>query len=280
MPRILFLGQKPVGEAAWELLRSAGSPALDIAGVVSNADDQRVWWRSNRVFESRGDVPFLDNVRRVEDELVELIRVQRIDTLLSVQHPWIIGKRVLDAVGGRAINVHNAPLPAYRGFNAVNHALLNGEASFACTAHWMVPEVDDGEIAFEYVFPIATDETALSLYAKAHHAALRLVSEVVERLADGRPLPRRESRGVSRFFARDSIAGLRTVAGGSPAELGRTARAFYFPPFEPAHLAVDGKTYLLPAHHALVASWAPVDWRSLHHRMLDHVEPELGGEFR
>jgi methionyl-tRNA formyltransferase len=279
MPRVLVLAQKPVGEAAWELIRSAPASGVEVVGVVSNAEAGVVWWRSNRVFESRGVVPFLGNRERAEDELIGLIREQRVDVLLSVQHPWILTARVLESVD-HAINFHNAPLPAYRGFNAVNHALLDSEPSFACTAHWMVPEVDEGEIAFEYVFPIAPEETAFSLYAKAHLAALRIFAEAIERLSDGRPIPRRELTGANRFFPRDSIAGLRTVRGGDAAELARRARAFYFPPFEPAHLEADGTTYLLPSHYALVASWGLADWRSVYERMLEHVEPELGGELR
>ena len=244
--RAVFLGQKPVGEAAWDRLRDLGQPELEVAAVCSNADPLRPWWRSARVYETRGDTVFIDNRSRNTEELARVIDELGINLILSVQHPWILEPEILGRVD-YALNLHSAKLPAYRGFNAVNHAILNGDRTFTCTAHHMAEAVDAGDVAFECLFALDPVDTALSLYAKCHHATLALFDEILHRLVEGLPIPRRPLVGEEHFYPRGSIEALRRVERPETDELERKARAFYFPPFEPAFVAVGTrKLYVLP----------------------------------
>lgn len=246
-PRILFLGQKPVGEAAWRYLRQEEqrTGAFEVVGVCSNRSSDAVWWGTNQIHQERGDVPFVDNAERNNDLLLKCIQEQSVDTLLCVQHPWILPRALLEAVSFRAINFHNAKLPEYKGYNAVNHAILNGDETFTCTAHWMSEEVDVGEICYEAVFAIEPIDTALSLYAKGYHACLELCRAVVCELGDLDRLPRRPATGQHAFYPRRSIESLRAIAPGD--DVDRKARAFFFPPFEPAFWPTRGrKVHALP----------------------------------
>jgi methionyl-tRNA formyltransferase len=245
--RILFLGQKPFGEAAWEVLRKVAGGVLEASAIATNARSEDVWWKSNAIFNTNAGIPCVDNRTRNNAWLLKAIELHKINFILSVQHSWILPKPVLQAVEYRAINFHNAKLPRYRGYNAVNHAILNGDREFACTAHWMVDEVDQGEVALEGVFDIAPEDTALSLYAKCHHVGLALFKTVLAALTSGKALPHRRLEGPEGFYPRDSIAPLRKVMDAASPELELKARAFYFPPFEPAYLVRDQrKIYLLP----------------------------------
>jgi methionyl-tRNA formyltransferase len=247
--RILYLGQKPVGEAAWARLRTREREGFRVVAVCSNADAERVWWRSNEVFRTRGPLPFVDNAERNEDELAAAMDDLAVNTIVCVHHPWILSGGLLERVGREAYTFHSAKLPDYRGFNAVNHALLNGDLAFTCTAHRMAREVDAGAILLEARFPIAADETALSLYAKAQQATLLIFDELVGRLLDARPFRERPVLGAGTFYPRSSIEGLREIR--QPSESERKARAFYFPPFEPAYVVEDGrKRHVLPAEAA------------------------------
>lgn len=245
---MLFLGQKPFGEAAWTRLREAAGGGLAIVGVMTNTRPDQGWWGTCGVMASRGDVPVIDNAKRNTEALLALIAENRPDTILSVQHPWILPPEVPAAVGYRAINFHNARLPDYRGHNAVNHALLAGDTEFTCTAHWMVDEVDSGDIAFECSFSIAADETALSLYGKAVQAGLRVFDAVLRCLLEGQPIPRRPARPGGRLFPRHSTASLRRIEDPGLPEMDTKARAFFFPPFEPAYVEQHGRrVYVLPS---------------------------------
>ena len=56
-----------------------------------------------------------------------------------------------------ALNLHNAPLPKYRGVNPINWALNNSEKSHGVTIHQITPGVDDGPIFGQIEFPIDPD---------------------------------------------------------------------------------------------------------------------------
>jgi len=245
--RILLLGQKRFGESAWCELKNSTYAGLETMAVCTNYDPDRVWWNSNRIFLDRGDIQSVDNNMRNDDALLDIIKKKKIDLILSVQHPWILSDEVLRAVNYNAINFHNAKLPEYKGYNATNHAILNMETSFVCTAHWMNKEVDAGELVFESSFELTGDETSVSLYAKSFHAGMMLFRKVLLWLSKGKELPRkRMDMAAGHFYPRSSIEKLREIETGEQIDL--KARAFYFPPFEPAYrLSDSGKVYCLPA---------------------------------
>lgn len=247
MRRVMFLGQKQFGECAWDLLREREGAGYQVVALVSNASRDAVWWNSARIWETRGGRAFVDNAARNEEAILRAVRELGVDTLLCVQHAWVLSAQVLEAVGYNAINFHNARLPDYRGYNAVNHALLNGDPTFTCTGHWMADRVDAGDVACEAVFRVHPDETAVSLYAKCHHAGLRAFQAVLDRLEQMESLPRRPLAGEGTFYSRRSSEALRDATGCTPEEQALRARAFFFPPFEPAYVRADGrKVYLLP----------------------------------
>lgn len=251
MHSILFLGQKPIGEHCFDILLEH-CPPLNVAAAVSNGSPDAVWWKSARVRERAGasGMAFIDNRERNEDAIVELVRDHAIDTIISVQHSWILPARILDAVKGRAFNLHNAKLPDYKGYNACNHALLNRDKTFTSTIHWMVPQVDAGSLAFEETFPIEEDETAFSLYRKAEQAGIRAFGRLVKSLAAKQEIPATPMLGSGTFHARSSIDELRRIANpADPDEVSLKARAFHFPPFEPAYVLEGGrKRYVTPDH--------------------------------
>ncbi|MDQ3919766.1 MAG: hypothetical protein M3348_14965 [Acidobacteriota bacterium] len=247
MRKILFLGQKPVAEVAWDHLRRGEGGGYRVAAVCSNRQAESVWWQSNRIHHSSRGIPFIDNSSRNEQILIDTIRQCGIDTIVCMQHPWILSGDVLASVGYNALNFHHAKLPDYRGYNAVNHAILNREEKFTCTMHWMTDEVDRGEIALEATFDITAADTAISLYAKSHVASLRLFERLISLLGGSGEIPRRPMAGAGRFYSRQSIEPLREIKDFSGDEAEVKARAFFFPPFEPAFLGRrGGKLYVLP----------------------------------
>lgn len=54
----------------------------------------------------------------------------------------------------KIINIHNGPLPKYRGVSPINWALKNDELSHGVTIHEITPGVDDGPIISQVVFSI------------------------------------------------------------------------------------------------------------------------------
>lgn len=246
-PRILFLGQKPIGEAC---LKALLENSLAPVSIVTNRDTERVWWKSSFIWETGQElnIPLLDNDRRRTDALLKIMHATAPDVLLSVQHQWILPAEILSGVP-RAFNLHLAPLPSYKGYNCFNHAILNREENYGVTLHHIAPEVDAGPTAYEERFAIAPRETAKSLYEKSFAAGLRIFRALLSDLLDERPVPSIAQSGVEHFYSRESLESFREVANdAAPEEKDRRARAFYFPPFDGAFMREGGhKVFLSPS---------------------------------
>jgi len=112
--------------------------------------------------------------------LADRLRSQRADLLLNVHSLHIVHEAVLAAPRLGAFNLHPGPLPRYAGLNAVSWAIYRGERTHGVTIHKMEPKIDTGEIAYQSIFPIAKDETALSLSFKCIRQGVALMLQLLE----------------------------------------------------------------------------------------------------
>ncbi len=74
---------------------------------------------------------------------------------------------------GRMVNIHPSLLPLYRGLDTHARALAAGDTEHGCTVHWVVPELDAGEIIEQVRVPILPGDDAAMLAARvlaAEHA--------------------------------------------------------------------------------------------------------------
>ena len=243
--KIAFLGDRLIARRVLELMRSdAFRSRFDIACFVSGRD----------LLDAFKDLAtpecvFLENNARHNDAIRDAIEAHDIKALISIQHNWVLGCEVLDAVGGRAFNLHNAKLPEYKGYNSISHALLNGDPIFTSTLHWMAKEVDSGPVIFEEVTEVSTDDSAYSLYPKTVDRALHAVTKLLSALSEGAELPSRPmEQGVGKFYGRDDIkAHLDVTDVADPRDLRRIVQSVFFPPYNVAFKRVAGqRVYLLP----------------------------------
>jgi hypothetical protein len=89
------------------------------------------------------------------------------DLAVSVFYDKILPASFIERCG-RILNVHNGPLPRYRGVSPINWALKNEERSHGVTIHEITPGIDDGPIVaqLEYSIYPAIDEVD-EVYARA-----------------------------------------------------------------------------------------------------------------
>ena len=84
------------------------------------------------------------------------------------------------------LNVHPSLLPRWRGAAPVERAIMAGDAETGVTIHQTVRELDAGPIAAQEAFPIAADDDAGAVFARAADVAASLLDDV---LADPRFRP-------------------------------------------------------------------------------------------
>jgi len=154
--RIILLSRGELGLYCYHLLKRYG---FEVCAVVSNnsyAHLSQPYLFSQAIID---DIPFVSNDKRNEEELIRIIKAKKVEYLLSVQHIWVLSKKVLNLVKG-AYNIHNAKLPNYKGYYSISHAILNGDKTYTSTVHYMAPKVDSGDIIFEKTIEIAQTDTA------------------------------------------------------------------------------------------------------------------------
>jgi methionyl-tRNA formyltransferase len=83
------------------------------------------------------------------------------------------------------INVHYAPLPAYRGQANVNWALLNGEPTAAISIHVLELELDAGNVLFQEMVNIRPTDTVADLYARLNDMQRQHLGATVLRFLSG-----------------------------------------------------------------------------------------------
>ncbi|MFT4085830.1 MAG: formyltransferase family protein [Gordonia sp. (in: high G+C Gram-positive bacteria)] len=157
----------------------------------------------------------------------------------SINNPAILRSPLLDS-GIAFYNIHNGPLPAYRGIPevAVMHAILNGESSYAATLHRVDAGIDTGDVVDVEEFPIGSDDG----FAQVMMAGLRACHTLFERnfgalvagSADPTPAARTASARVTMGEIRPGYYGrLERAALAEFAEHPRFGRATSFGVFAP-----------------------------------------------
>tara|TARA_B100001564_G_C20654983_1_gene678706 strand:- start:935 stop:1546 length:612 start_codon:yes stop_codon:yes gene_type:complete len=105
-----------------------------------------------------------------------------IDLAMSVFYGKIIKKDFIDSCRS-IINLHNSPLPKYRGVRPINWALKNSECSHGVTIHKIDSGVDTGEIIGQVTYPIyPAIEEVEDVYRKALDYGWMLFNDVAKNL--------------------------------------------------------------------------------------------------
>ena len=240
-----FLGQKPLGETCFDILSQAGD--FNISFGVSNYSKEN-WWKNNGIYQScrRLSIPFVDNSYRAEDKIAKLIKGSSCDFIISIQHSWILSKKLIDSVNGKAFNLHLAPLPEYQGWHGPTHAILENRKRFGVTLHWLTESVDKGEIAYFSEFSIFKDDTAVSLYQRAEKHGVKLFRKLIKDLASGKEPPRFQRNSAGRFYSYKELESFKDLTKlKDQNEKNKRIRALWFPPFEPAYEIIEGSKRLL-----------------------------------
>jgi methionyl-tRNA formyltransferase len=99
------------------------------------------------------------------------------ETVVVCAYGLLIPEGLLER--GLWLNVHPSLLPRWRGAAPVERALLAGDRQTGVTIHETVKELDAGPIAAQQAFPIAPDDDAGAVFARAAEVAVELLDGVL-----------------------------------------------------------------------------------------------------
>ena len=247
--RFVLLGAGKIAQLFLDRHQREFRYSIDLVGIVTPPDVVAPFISADGAISFATFLP-LNMADRQESELKEFLLYLRPDFILSVQYPWILSSEILGLVGGRALNLHNARLPQYRGHNTISHEILNKEQAHTITLHWMAEEVDRGRIVLTSDIAIKSEDTAYSLWLRSVDVAVALLAEFMSRCQA--IVYRQEGKSVAfggAYYSKTAIQALKRIPDGASLEdIDRIARAFWFPPHEPAYfLNGDRRLYVLPS---------------------------------
>jgi methionyl-tRNA formyltransferase len=240
---IIFLGSKPIGyHCLAHLLQQQTALGYTVKGILTN--DNPVFSKDLSLTQlaAEHNIPVIAS----PDE------IPACDILYSVQYHLILQQQHISRARQRAVNLHMAPLPEYRGCNQFSFAILDGAATFGTTVHTMDARIDHGDILFENRFSIPENCWVNELYQLTYEASLQLFTSSLPAIINDEvhPVPQQDLLGIrtSSLHYRHEINQVKQIDLNWPEEkIQRHIRATYMPGFEPPYTLLNGtKVYFEP----------------------------------
>ena len=123
------------------------------------------------------------------------------DLVISVFYDKIIKSEFINKCK-KIINLHNGPLPKYRGVSPINWALKNNEFEHGVTIHEISPGIDDGNIIGQVKYSIYSEfDEVIDVYNRANAYAFVLFKNTI-RLID-KINPRKQDNTKSSYYSKN-----------------------------------------------------------------------------
>ena len=122
-------------------------------------------------------IPHCRIAHKDEDQMIKLFEVYQVDLIILAGYMRVIKNP--DAFPAPMINVHPSLLPKYKGLNAVEQAMDNGDSVTGCTVHYVTEELDGGTIIAQQEVPILPDDTVESLTKAIQRMEYGLLPSVI-----------------------------------------------------------------------------------------------------
>lgn len=119
-------------------------------------------------------------------EFLNLARSYDADLFISVASPVIFKEEILAVPRICCINIHNAPLPRYRGMMPNFWQLYHGEKETGITVHRMAKSIDSGDVIRQEYLPVQQDESLDHLIRRTKRRNAVLLGEVLDEFRTGK----------------------------------------------------------------------------------------------
>lgn len=138
-------------------------------------------YAESRGIEVRHPKSLKNNAAQAEFAALDL------DLAIVAAYGLILPKAILDAPRHGCLNIHGSLLPRWRGAAPIQRAILAGDTETGIDIMQMDVGLDTGDILREETTPITGTSTAQSLHDTLADMGARMVTDVVNDIANGTP---------------------------------------------------------------------------------------------
>ena len=168
---------------------TAGTLEAEIVLVLSDISDSYILERAARAGLRTGLIDCRGLTSKfpeeAQQETAKALRQSGVELVCLAGFMRLLCAPILDAFGGRIINIHPSLLPKYPGLNAWTQALEAGARESGCTVHYVDAGMDTGQVVAQAAVPVLSGDTAESLHARIQVEEHRIYPEAIGKVAAG-----------------------------------------------------------------------------------------------
>lgn len=127
-----------------------------------------------------------DSRQAYEREILALLQEKQVALVVLAGYMRILTEVLVEAYGGRMLNIHPSLLPAFPGLHAVQQALDHGVKVAGVTVHLVDGGLDSGPIIAQRAVEVQEGDTEESLSARIHLVEHVLYPQVLQDIAVGK----------------------------------------------------------------------------------------------
>ncbi len=164
----------------------AQNKRIKIAGIIYNDKRPAAKQFANELYHKGFKIYAQPKYSETEKyhQFIEKIKALKADIAVCYSYDRILRSEILSIFPEGIYNLHGALLPQYRGGNALNWVLINGEKETGMTLHLMEESVDTGPIVLQKRVLIQSDDTAVTLSIKLKKAAQSILPKFWKMVED------------------------------------------------------------------------------------------------
>ena len=103
-----------------------------------------------------------------ENQIINALSNNHIELIVLAGWMKILSERFINSFRNRIINIHPSILPSFKGNKSIERAFINKSLITGCSVHFVVPEVDSGELIVQAALAIKRDESIEDLEERMH----------------------------------------------------------------------------------------------------------------
>lgn len=233
--KVIFCGEKDLSVRCLNYLKK--NFKVNIIGICTRKKS-KVWWGKQvlRDYAKKNNIKILKTKN---------IKNNQADLLISVLFPLVIKKNTLDKFK-LCINLHQAPLPEYKGCNGASHAIIDNAKYFGSTLHLLSKKLDSGDIIDKKNFLINKNFTSKELYEYNDEIAFKLFKKNIGKILQNKFNLKKQKKNFYKTNSRDSLKNKEIKLNMPKSLIWKKVRGNEFFPFEPCYINYrKNKIYLL-----------------------------------
>jgi len=220
---------------------------IELVITSKNSEHDNVKIKDFKKFANSSGAKFY-HIENINSEKIKLIlKKNKLDLGISVNNLLLIKKEVIDLFKFGILNAHAGDLPKYRGNACPNWAIINNEKNIGLSIHYMVEEVDAGDILLKKKFKINSKTTIEDFYKFGEKQIPIMFYDCIKKIQKNKIMKiKQNEKNILRTFPRNKIDG-KIDWNKTTNEIDRLIRASGFPFFGAYSYFVNSKLIIMKA---------------------------------